>query len=75
MRAAWQDFLFATKELMPARLQTIRFDPMLRGQPGGSQMAVKHKAKAVKTAEPDVSTDALLRYFRDMLLIRRLSRK
>src|SRR5205823_8207657 len=38
-------------------------------------MAVKHKAKAVKTAEPDVSTDALLRYFRDMLLIRRFEER
>src|SRR5437762_152661 len=38
-------------------------------------MAVKHKAKAVKSAEPDVSTDALLRYYRDMLLIRRFEER
>src|SRR6266571_7065316 len=38
-------------------------------------MAVKHKAKAVKSAKPDVSTDALLRYYRDMLLIRRFEER
>src|SRR5438046_1300121 len=38
-------------------------------------MAVKHKAKAVESAEPDVSTDALLRYYRDMLLIRRFEER
>src|SRR5437879_10711527 len=60
---------------MPPWLQTSGFDPMLRGQPGGSQMAAKRKAKAVKPAEPDVSTDALLRYYRDMLLIRRFEER
>src|SRR5205809_4924 len=60
---------------MPPWLQTRGFDPMLRGQPGGSQMAAKRKAKAVKPAEPDVSTDALLRYYRDMLLIRRFEER
>src|ERR1700680_4035364 len=35
-------------------------------------MAAKRKAKAVKpAAEPEVSIEALLRYYRDMLLIRR----
>src|SRR5947208_2926354 len=38
-------------------------------------MAAKRKAKAVKPAEPDVSTDALLRYYRDMLLIRRFEER
>ena len=38
-------------------------------------MAVKRKAKVVKPAEPDVSTDALLRYYRDMLLIRRFEER
>src|SRR6266436_1401536 len=38
-------------------------------------MAVKRKAKVVKPAEPDVSTDALLRYYRDMHLIRRFEER
>ena len=38
-------------------------------------MAVKRKAKVVKPAEPDVSTEALLRYYRDMLLIRRFEER
>src|SRR6266705_4118237 len=38
-------------------------------------MAAKRKAKAVKPAEADVSTDALLRYYRDMLLIRRFEER
>src|SRR6202158_563444 len=38
-------------------------------------MALKRKAKAVTLAEPDVSTEALLRYYRDMLLIRRFEER
>src|SRR6266705_668277 len=38
-------------------------------------MAVKRKAKVVKPAEPDVSTDALLRVYRDMLMIRRFEER
>ena len=38
-------------------------------------MAVNRKAKAVTPAEPDISTDALLRYYRDMLLIRRFEER
>ena len=42
-------------------------------------MAVKRKAKVVtpvvKLARPDVSTEALLRYYRDMLLIRRFEER
>src|ERR1700732_4766105 len=38
-------------------------------------MALKRKAKAVTLAEPDVSTGALLRYYRDMLLIRRFEER
>src|SRR4051812_48775158 len=38
-------------------------------------MAVKRKAKADEPAEPDVSPDALKRYYRDMLLIRRFEER
>src|SRR5260370_18690601 len=38
-------------------------------------MAAKRKVKVVKPAEPDISTDVLLRYFRDMLLIRRFEER
>src|SRR6202521_2786716 len=42
-------------------------------------MAVKRKAKVIKPtanpARPDVSTDALLHYYRDMLLIRRFEER
>ncbi len=38
-------------------------------------MAVKRKAKVVTPAEPDVSADVLLRYYRDMLLIRRFEER
>src|SRR5216684_3640235 len=58
---------------------------MFPRQPGGRQMAVKRKAKAgpavIKggtakgAAEPQVSTDALKRYYADMLLIRRFEER
>ena len=38
-------------------------------------MAAKRKPKAVKTAEPHVSRDALLDFYRDMLLIRRFEER
>src|SRR5437667_11857893 len=38
-------------------------------------MAVKRKLKAQKSAEPDVSPKELLRYYRDMLLIRRFEER
>jgi pyruvate dehydrogenase E1 component alpha subunit len=38
-------------------------------------MAVKRKAKAATPAEPHVSPDALMRYFADMLLIRRFEER
>jgi pyruvate dehydrogenase E1 component alpha subunit len=38
-------------------------------------MAVKRKAPAVETAEPDVSPDALKRWYSDMLLIRRFEER
>src|SRR6266566_1735760 len=41
------------------------------GAAGGSDMAVKRKADPVKFAELGVSPKVLLRYYRDMLLIRR----
>jgi len=44
---------------------------MLRGQPGGRQNGSQAQGQGVETAEPHVSTDALKRYYRDMLLIRR----
>src|SRR5271155_4948418 len=48
---------------------------MLRGQPGGSEMAANRKAKVVTPAEPQISTEALLGYYRDMLLIRRFEER
>ena len=38
-------------------------------------MAAKRKVSVVKPAEPAVSTDALLRFYRDMLLIRRFEER
>jgi pyruvate dehydrogenase E1 component alpha subunit len=38
-------------------------------------MAVKRKAKAVQTAEPHVSPDVLMRWYADMLLIRRFEER
>src|SRR5438045_8531666 len=38
-------------------------------------MATKRKTEAVKLAEPDLSREELLRYYRDMLLIRRFEER
>src|SRR5258708_24573383 len=43
--------------------------------PGGSNMAVKRKADPVKFAELGVSPEELLRYYRDMLSIRRFEER
>src|SRR6266403_1253998 len=43
--------------------------------PGGSDMAVKRKADPVKFDELGVSPKELLRYYRDMLLIRRFEER
>src|SRR5437868_13447262 len=48
---------------------------MLRGSPGGSQMAVTRKTSRVKPAEPRVSAELLKRYYADMLLIRRFEER
>src|SRR5579884_845655 len=48
-------------------------DPAWR--PPGGTMAVTRKAKAVKFAELTVPTEELLRYYRDMLLIRRFEER
>src|ERR1700716_2770435 len=45
------------------------------GAAGGSDMAVKRKADPVKFAELGVSPEVLLRYYRDMLLIRRFEER
>jgi pyruvate dehydrogenase E1 component alpha subunit len=49
---------------------------MLGGQSGGSAMPVKRKVQAVKAAaEPHVSLDLLMRFYADMLLIRRFEER
>src|SRR5437763_10228132 len=48
---------------------------MLRGSPGGSQMAATRKTSRVKPAEPRVSAELLKRYYADMLLIRRFEER
>src|SRR5437764_12975233 len=48
---------------------------MLRGSPEEARMAVTRKTNRVKPAEPDVSAEALKRWYTDMLLIRRFEER
>jgi pyruvate dehydrogenase E1 component alpha subunit len=48
---------------------------MLRDYPEDAQMATKRRTDAVKLAEPDVSGEALKRWYTDMLLIRRFEER